>query len=154
MSKASFLLGSSSLILHAMSLDLAVCQEGVPQNFQREELVAWCVVPFDAKKRGPEERAKMLVQLGIKRCAYDWRSEHVAEFEEEIRQYQKHGIEFFAFWKGHEEAFALFEKHGIRPQIWHTLRSPKSGSSEEKVRVATEAMVPLARRCQEAGCSL
>jgi hypothetical protein len=56
-------------------------------------LVAWCIVPFDAKKRTPTERAKMLKELGIGRCAYDWRSEHVAEFEEEILQYKKHGIE-------------------------------------------------------------
>ena len=27
-------------------------------------LVAWCIVPFDTKKRGPEERAEMLERLG------------------------------------------------------------------------------------------
>ena len=27
---------------------------------RRENLVAWCIVPFDAKKRGPAERAAML----------------------------------------------------------------------------------------------
>jgi len=26
----------------------------------RENLVAWCIVPFDAKKRGPEDRVAML----------------------------------------------------------------------------------------------
>ena len=93
-------------------------------NFAKDKLVAWCVVPFDAKQRGPAERAAMLKQLGLKRVAYDWRTQHVKEFEEEILQYKKHGLEFFAFWKGHEEAFRLFEKHKIHPQIWHTLRSP------------------------------
>ena len=62
----------------------------------------WCIVPFDASKRSPEERTKMLVRLGLKRSAYDWRAQHVPEFEEEILQYQKHGIEFFAFWNAHE----------------------------------------------------
>ena len=28
--------------------------------FQRDNLVAWCIVPFDAKKRSPEQRAEML----------------------------------------------------------------------------------------------
>ena len=32
--------------------------------------------------------------------AYDWRTQHVKEFEEEILQYKKHGLEFFAFGKG------------------------------------------------------
>jgi sugar phosphate isomerase/epimerase len=45
--------------------------------FARSNLVAWCIVPFDAKKRGPEERAQMLERLGIKRFAYDWRAEHI-----------------------------------------------------------------------------
>ena len=45
--------------------------------FQRDNLVAWCIVPFDAKKRGPEERAAMMEKLGLKHFAYDWRGEHV-----------------------------------------------------------------------------
>ena len=41
--------------------------------FRRDNLVAWCIVPFDAKKRGPEERAAMMEKLGLKHFAYDWR---------------------------------------------------------------------------------
>ena len=129
-------------------------QSEIKKNLLRENLVPWCIVPFDASKRSPEERAKMLVQLGVKRSAYDWRSQHVPEFEEEILQYKKHGIEFFAFWGGHEKAFELFQKHGIHPQIWKTLRSPKSGTHEEKIRSAKEAMIPLAKRTAQIGCKL
>ena len=79
---------------------LSFCQLGaekdgrivIPENLLRENLVPWCIVPFDASKRSPEERTKMLVRLGLKRSAYDWRAQHVPEFEEEILQYQKHGI--------------------------------------------------------------
>jgi sugar phosphate isomerase/epimerase len=124
------------------------------ENLLRENLVPWCIVPFDASKRSPEERAKMLVQLGLKRSAYDWRAQHVPEFEEEILQYKKHGIEFFAFWNVHEKAFELFQKHGIHPQIWKTLRSPKSGTQEEKIQSAKEAMIPLAKRTAQIGCKL
>ena len=58
-------------------------------SFDRDKLVAWCIVPFDAKKRKPAERVEMLKELGLKRVAYDWRAEHVVEFEEEILQYKK-----------------------------------------------------------------
>jgi hypothetical protein len=34
--------------------------------FVRENLVAWCIVPFDAKKRGPEERAAMLERMPLR----------------------------------------------------------------------------------------
>ncbi|MFO7973472.1 MAG: sugar phosphate isomerase/epimerase, partial [Candidatus Hydrogenedentota bacterium] len=56
-----------------------------PRVFARENLVAWCVVPFDANKRGPEGRAAMLKRLGFTKLAYDWRAEHVPEFEAEIK---------------------------------------------------------------------
>src|SRR5687768_9449389 len=42
-----------------------------PAPFSRENLVAWCIVPFDSTKRGPEERAAMLDRLGFRRFAYD-----------------------------------------------------------------------------------
>ncbi len=128
--------------------------DGVNKNLERKNLVAWCIVPFDAKKRTPNERAKMLKELGIGRGAYDWRSEHVAEFEEEILQYKKHGVEYFAFWGGHESAFALFEKHGLHPQIWRTAPSPKNGTQEEKLAAAVASMESLAKRTSEIGCKL
>ncbi len=126
----------------------------IPESLDAKKLVAWCIVPFDAKKRGPAERAKMLADLGIRRCAYDWRGEHVKEFEDEILQYKKHGIEYFAFWGGHEEAFKLFEKHDLHPQIWRTLGSPKEGNQEEKVEAAAKMMESLAKRAAELGCKL
>jgi hypothetical protein len=126
----------------------------VPANMKVDRLAAWCIVPFDAKKRGPEDRAKMLARLGITRCAYDWRGEHVKDFEEEILQYKKHGIEFFAFWAGHDEAYKLFEKHDIHPQIWRTLGSPTEGSLEEMVSAAADSVLGLAKHLDQMGCEL
>ncbi|MEZ6057386.1 MAG: hypothetical protein R3C01_11855 [Planctomycetaceae bacterium] len=120
----------------------------------RENLVAWCIVPFDAKKRSPSERAQMLNELGLKRCAYDWRAEHVASFEEEIQQYAKHKIEFFAFWSTHESAFSLFEKYHLHPQIWQTLAAPKEAVGEDRVEPTAQAMVPLAKRTAAMKCPL
>ena len=34
-----------------------------------DDLVAWCIVPFDSRKRTPEERIAMLERLGFKRYA-------------------------------------------------------------------------------------
>ncbi len=120
----------------------------------KDNLVAWCIVPFDAKKRDPAERAAMVAKLGIKKVAYDWRGEHVATFEEEILQYKKHGIEFFAFWSWHDTIEPLIKKHGIQPQIWRTLPSPKNGTQEEKVTAAAKAMMPLAEKTKSHGLKL
>jgi len=86
----------------------------------------------------------MLSELGFKYCAYDWRPGDEASFEAEIKTYEKHGIEMFAFWKGHELAFELFRKHQIAPQLWHTLREGVGETHEEKVSAAVITMEPLA----------
>ena len=122
--------------------------------FARQNLVAWCIVPFDAKKRGPEERAKMLKRLGITRLAYDWRQQHVPTFEDEIQQMKAHGIEFFAFWGSHEGAFRLFVKHKMSPQIWQTLRAPRQGTQQQKVEQAAKGLLPLVERTRKLGCRL
>ncbi len=52
--------------------------------FARDNLIAWCIVPFDSKKRSPEDRAAMLEKLGFKHFAYDWRGEHIPTFDAEV----------------------------------------------------------------------
>jgi len=121
---------------------------------RRNNLVAWCVVPFDASKRGPAERAGMLKELGITRCAYDWRAEHVPTFEQEILEYKEHGIEFFAFWGAHDEAFKLFKKYNLHPQIWIMMAQPAGETQAAKVEAAAQQMLPLAKRSKAMGCKL
>ncbi len=52
----------------------------------KENLVAWCIVPFDANERTPLERARMLNGLGIGQFAYDYRDKHIPTFEEELKE--------------------------------------------------------------------
>src|SRR5687767_5898842 len=66
--------------------------------FAPGNLVAWCIVPFDAKMRGPEERAAMLQRLGIRRFAYDWRAEHLPTLDQELDALERHGVSLDAFW--------------------------------------------------------
>jgi sugar phosphate isomerase/epimerase len=96
----------------------------------------------------------MLDRLGLKRVAYDWREQHVAEFEDEILAYKEHGIELFAFWRGHDSAFDLFAKYDIAPQIWKTVPSPRGTSNDERLEKAVEEMLPIARQTAEAGLEL
>jgi hypothetical protein len=90
-----------------------------------DNLLAWCVVPFDAKKRGPEERAEMLARLGFKHFAYDWREEHVPTFDDEIDALKRHNVDLLGWWFAHDaddpratETLELFERHDVQPQLW------------------------------------
>lgn len=141
-------------LLATTTLTVAQTTADRQQLLARDNLVAWCVVPFDASKRGPAERAAMLAELGLKKCAYDWRAEHVPTFEQEILEYRKHGIEFFAFWSSHEEAFKLFEKYDLNPQIWQIAGSPSEGTQAEKIEASARSMEPLAKRTAKLGCKL
>jgi len=118
--------------------------------YETKNLVAWCIVPFDNQKRTPEQRAAMVAKMGLTKVAYDWRQEHVAEFEAEILAYKKHGIEFFAFWSTHDQAFALFEKHQLHPQIW-VMAGNKGDTQEAKVKNAAEGLLPVIAKAAKIG---
>ncbi len=96
----------------------------------------------------------MVVKLGLKRVAYDWRENDVPHFEEEILEYKKRGIEFFAFWDAHESAFALFEKYDLHPQIWVSAPSPNAATQEERVQQAAQQLRPIVERTRKLGCKL
>lgn len=92
--------------------------------FARDHLMAWCIVPFDGRQRGPEERAAMLQQLGFKHFAYDYRAEHIPTFDAEIEACKRHGVSLDAWWfpgSLNDEArqiLAICKKHDIHPQLW------------------------------------
>lgn len=64
----------------------------------KENLAAWCIVPFDSKHRTPTERAAMLKELGLTKEVYDWRDNNIPEFDDELDQLTKQNIELTGFW--------------------------------------------------------
>ncbi len=74
------------------------CSQPSESVFSKDNIVPWCIVPFDARQRSPSERAEMLRDLGFKSLAYDWRDNNIPEFDEEIRQLNKNDIRMAAFW--------------------------------------------------------
>ncbi|MFO0903977.1 MAG: c-type cytochrome [Pirellulales bacterium] len=138
----------------ALRLVPAAAQTAAAGPFADDNLVAWCIVPFDAKRRGPAERARMVRELGFSKVAYDWRDEHVATFEEEILQYRERKIEYFAFWGLHEKAFELFSKYDLHPQIWLMPPNPTEATQEARVAAAVKGLLPAVERTRRAGCKL
>ncbi len=147
---------------------LAICAiAAVPVRasdlFARENLIAWCIVPFDAKKRGPEERAAMLERLGFKHFAYDYRAEHIPTWDGEIEALKRHGVELSAWWfrtKMDDEARAtleLFKRHNVRPQLWVSGGGPMTKTPEEQqARIESEAarVRSIADAAAELGCKV
>lgn len=124
--------------------------------FARDNLVAWCIVPFDAKHRGPKDRADMLVRLGIKRIAYDWRDQHIPQWDEELDQYKSHGIELVGFWAPdrHKQILDLLKRHGLKTQLWLMVPDPKDGTAGQRVAAAVATVAPVAKLAKEYGCTV
>ena len=97
--------------------------------FAHSNLVAWCIVPYDTKKRGPEECAAMLNRLGIKKLAYDWRAEHVPTFDSEVSAMKRHGVDLTAWWFSsslNSNAVTILDcikRNNIHPQLWVCMES-------------------------------
>jgi len=148
----------------AICLTLLANPSRAQDLFARSNLVAWCIVPFDAKKRGPEERAQMLERLGIKRLAYDYRAEHIPAFNAEVVATKRHGIEFMAWWFPttlNDESrgiLKVIERHKITPQLWVMGASSPAPDAivEQRPRVDSEAarLRPIAEAAARLGCNL
>jgi hypothetical protein len=142
--KALMLLSALVLVMLPAAKAAPPKAPGAGQVFSRDNLVAWCIVPFDVKKRGPEERAQMLRELGITKFAYDWREEHVSSFDEEMNACKRHRIALQAFWmpygpdpatnKHYVEIFSLLKRHHIKTQLWWSY-----GSSDDSLIHLTQA---------------
>ncbi len=108
--------------------------------FLKENLAAWCIVPYDRAKRGPEERASMLESLGVKKLVYDYRNEHIPQWDEEMEALKRHGVELTGWWfpsslnGDARKALELFKRHGVKPQLWVSGGggSISAGSPEEQ----------------------
>lgn len=147
----------------AVGLAVAVPARAAEKLYQRDNLVAWCIVPFDAKKRGPEERADMLNRLGFKQLAYDWRAEHIPTFDAEMETLKKHGIQLTAFWfpgsldNDARTIMACLKRHNLRTQLWITGGGNATASADEqKQRVEAEAnrIRPIAEEAAKIGCTV
>lgn len=136
--------------------------------FSKENLVAWCIVPFDASARTPEQRADMLNELGISRFAYDYRDEHIPQFEKEIAVLKEHGIDLSAVWlwldpKGEEvfneanrQILDILGETGTKTEIWASfpIEAFEGLPDQEQLDSAVQILKVVLARIEELGCTL
>jgi hypothetical protein len=121
----------SILILIGMTLSLTSCASKHESSIYRaENLIAWCVVPYDTVKRDATQRAAMLKDLGFTKFAWDWRSEHIDLLRDEIEALKQADIELSAVWfwiderasvefqEHHERILAQLAETGTKTTLW------------------------------------
>jgi sugar phosphate isomerase/epimerase len=136
--------------------------------FDKDNLIAWCIVPFDAAERNPEERAAMLDDLGITKLAYDYRDRHIPSFGDEIGVLRDHGIRLSAVWLWLEPAgdsvfnsanraiLRILEETGVSTDLWVSFPAHifEGISQEEKLERGTAAIGEVLHWAEENGCTL
>ncbi len=134
--------------------------------FAKDNLIAWCIVPFDKPERTPSQRSVMLKELGINKLAYDWRERHVPTFDEELNELKKNNIALQAFWyysgatpendPNFDKIIDLLKRHKVKTQIWTMITGVKldSLSQQEKVEAVAKRVEYIADRAAEAGAEV
>lgn len=139
-----------------------------PDLYARQNVVAWCIVPFDNMKRNPQERAAMLKELGITQLAWDWRQEHLATMEEEIKTLRKNNIKLKSVWfwinggSGHtmDDAnhFILktLKDNDVRTELWLSFNDGffEGMTDAEKLKKAVNAIGEINDQARAIGCTI
>ena len=136
--------------------------------FNKENLVAWCVVPFDSAERTPEERADMLKELGFTQFAYDWRLKHLATFPDEIKALQEHGIKLTSVWlwidtdsgkifdAANEQLLDIIRQNNVKTDFWLGFSNNhfEGLTDEQKLEKAVASVAYIEGRAKELGCTI
>jgi sugar phosphate isomerase/epimerase len=134
----------------------------------KDNLIAWCIVPFDARERTPQERADMLDELGISRLAYDYRDQHLVQFKREIEVLREHQIELSAVWfwvepEGNEllnytnrSVLKILEESEAQTDLWVSFPSHvfEDLSEDERVVKAVEVLSEILSWAERYECTI
>ena len=156
------------LVFSGISSTATAQKNGKPTLFERENLVAWCIVPFDKMKRTPGQRAAMLKELGLTQLAYDWRDEHLPTMEEEIRTLKKNNIKLKSVWfwvnggpggtldRSNDFILNTLKSNNVKTELWLSFNDNffANLSDDEKLRKAVASIREINNKAKAIGCSL
>jgi len=136
--------------------------------FSQKNLLAWCIVPYDSKKRNSEERAVMLKELGFTSFAYDWREQDLPNMETEFTTLKKYNIRLKAVWfwvdggtdqlldEANETILKTLAKTDTKTELWVSFPASYFDGipAEEKIQKAAKAIQYIHKRASEIGCAV
>ena len=136
--------------------------------FAKQNLVAWCIVPFDSVERTPEERAMMLHELGITQLAYDWRLKHLSSFQDELKSLKNHDIKLKSVWiwiendstaildSANQVILDVLKSQQIATDLWvgFSIKYFEGLSDDQKLDKGVKAVEYLQKKASGIGCTL
>lgn len=136
--------------------------------FAKDNLVAWCVVPFDSLERAPAERAVMLKDLGFTQLAYDWRVKHLPTFADEVKALRENNISMKSVWfwvtsdsgqiidRTSQQILDLIKANSVTTELWVCFEGKyfEGLPDDLKLAKADTAVKYIYSRAKELGCGI
>ncbi len=104
----------------------------------------------------------MLEKIGIRKFVYDYRKEHVPQWDTELEALRRHGIELSGWWfpgglnEEALQALELFKRHGVKPQLWvsgggGSLKADSPEDQEIRITREISRLRPIAKAAEAQG---
>lgn len=138
--------------------------------FETNNLIPWSIVAFDSVERNPEQRVKMVKDLGFNQYAFGGRTKHIETLAQEIAIARKENIKISAVWlylnhqkdtvgklkPESEKIFQTLKQTGLKTQIWVGFHPEffNGLSQTEAVKKGREMVGYLCERAQEIDCNI
>lgn len=168
--KRSLYLGLALFTLFTSNCSTKLHGSKVNNNmpFAKNNLLAWCIVPYDSKKRNSEERAMMLKELGINSLAYDMRDADLPNMETEFNTFKKYNIQMKGIWfwiniekdqalnNANETILKTLAKTNTKTELWVSFPNKfyDGLTDEEKIQKGAKAIQYIHQRAAEIGCTI
>ncbi len=130
----------------------------------------WCIVAYDSLDRTPQERIKMMTEIGFTKYAYDWRDRHLVDSKNELILAQENGIEIISVWiwlnpkrdsvhklsPANENMFKIVEELNLETTFWVGLSESyfKKTTQEESLELATNLINYVAKKADSNNCKV
>lgn len=161
---------TAALFISIFFLATACKKEDNSELIDMDDLYAWCIVPFDSVNRSPEERIKMLTNIGFKKYAYDWRKNHLENMAYELQLAKKSGVEIIAVWmwidnnwdsigklnSSNEKVFKIIEESAYNGELWVSFNNNFFDNLSDSMSVSKgKKMISyLSDRAKSLGCKV
>ena len=133
-------------------------------------LFPWAISAFDSVQRTPQERIRMIHDLGFRKYAYGWREHNLDEIADELRLAGEHDIEIIGVWlwcnakrdsleklsPANQRMLKVLEENEIRTTLWLSFNNNffEGLSQEESVGRAVEMVDFIAREAEKINCRI
>ena len=158
------------VILGLLLLFFCSCSNEVAYTFEVEDLSPWCILGFDSIDRTPEQRIRMLQEMGFTKYGYNKGKGHLHEMKEEFKLAKENNIEIVSIFlwlnakrdsigklsPSNQELLRNLKEVAYKPTIWVSFSNNffEERNDKESKDFAVEMLKFIKGKADEVGCNL